>query len=263
MYDPIDLLNKVTKEVIRIEGGEELRAYFRFRRDRWYGGIVTGDVIGCNLRCRFCWAYYFTWGLKLLKDKVMFLSPHEVASRLIALARKYGLKQARLSGGEPTIGFNHMIKVTKELIENGVKVVIETNGLLIGMRKDYAKELASFSNDGIEIRISIKGASPKEFELLTGANGKYWWVQINALENLVNYGLRPGDEVYPAVMLSFSNKESYEELIKLLRSISKEFVESLDEEYVIMYDHVKKLLRRYGLVPKKYFTPNNIPKEMI
>jgi uncharacterized Fe-S cluster-containing radical SAM superfamily protein len=31
------------------------RKYYRFRVDRWYGGIVTVDCVGCGLFCKFCW----------------------------------------------------------------------------------------------------------------------------------------------------------------------------------------------------------------
>jgi len=53
-YDPIVRASRVSELVCRSEGGVESRLYYRFRADRWYGGIATGDVIGCNLSCVFC-----------------------------------------------------------------------------------------------------------------------------------------------------------------------------------------------------------------
>jgi uncharacterized Fe-S cluster-containing radical SAM superfamily protein len=53
-YDPIVRASRVSELVCRSEGGVESRLYYRFRADRWYGGIATGDVICCNLSCVFC-----------------------------------------------------------------------------------------------------------------------------------------------------------------------------------------------------------------
>ncbi len=260
MYDPIKLSEAIISQVIKRVNNDELRAYFRFRRDRWYGGIVTGDVVGCNLRCKFCWAHYFTWKIP---RKVRFLNHDEVVSKLVGLANKYHINQARLSGGEPTLGFNHLIKVIEGLISHGIHVVIETNGILIGYNKEYARMLAKFRGDGIEVRVSLKGTSPREFSLLTGAKEEYWWFQVEALRLLIDYGLTPGEEVYPAIMLSFSDDISYKKLKRILSSISRDLVKFIDEEYIIMYDHVRKLLRKCKLNPKKFYYPNNIPKDMI
>lgn len=46
-YDPL----KIAEEVVRTIDDIEERKYYRFRKNRWYGRITTGDVVGCNLRC--------------------------------------------------------------------------------------------------------------------------------------------------------------------------------------------------------------------
>ena len=48
MYDPIDVAKKVEEIVVR----GALKKYYRFRPTGFYGGIVTADTVGCNLRCR-------------------------------------------------------------------------------------------------------------------------------------------------------------------------------------------------------------------
>ena len=259
-YDPAEMAERLEPVVAPWRGGVQLRRYYRFRRDRWYGGIVTGDVVGCILRCGFCWAYRFTWGNPRAGK---LLSPGEAAERLIELARQSGVKQARLSGGEPTLGFGHLVEVIETVTAEGIHFVVETNGILIGLREEYARRLASFHGAGIEVRVSIKGTSPEEFAMLTGARPEAWTLQLKALEMLVAYGLEPGEEVYPAVMLSFTDERGVERIREKLRRIHSALAENIDPEYVILYRHVEELLRRTGLKPRKAYRPDGVPPELV
>jgi uncharacterized Fe-S cluster-containing radical SAM superfamily protein len=259
-YDPVAVSESVEGRVYAERGGVPLRKYFRFRVDRWYGGIVTGDVVGCNMRCRFCWAWYFTWGdLRCGR----FYSPEEVVGRLVSMARRAGYSRARLSGGEPTIGFKHALRVAEGVTSSGLVFVLETNGILVGKYEEYAKALAGLRGRGIEVRVSVKGTSPEEFHELTGADPSFWYLQLKALENLVNYGLRPAEEVYPAVMLSLSGEEGLRRFSGVVRSIHPDLAELIDEEYIIMYRHVRELLKRTGLRPRYVVFPDSIPDRMV
>ena len=254
-YDPILLTKIVKREVVR---GNK-RKYFRFRKDRWYGGVATGDVVGCNLRCKFCWAWRFTWNTK---TKGKFLSPNEA---FLAMKKKASnkIRQLRVSGGEPTIGFEHLLQLVEISISENYHFIIETNGLVLGLDYFPAKQLGRFHNQGIEIRVSIKGASPKEFELLTGSSPKYWYEQLRALDHLVKSGLEVGTEAYPAVMLSFSTKKSIMYLKDKLEEIDPELPKHIDPEYVILYPHVEYILRAMNLKPRIAYRPDNIPRELI
>ncbi|MDW8011011.1 MAG: hypothetical protein RMH84_05400, partial [Sulfolobales archaeon] len=86
-YDPLDLARSTEPRVYVERNRVSYRKYFRFRVDRWYGGIVTGDVVGCNLRCKFCWAWYFTWGNT---DRGYFYTAEDVALKIVELSRKSG-----------------------------------------------------------------------------------------------------------------------------------------------------------------------------
>ena len=256
-YDPVELARVVEKAVV----SNGRRKYYRFRVDRWYGGIVTGDVVGCNLRCGYCWAWRFTWSGY---DRVgRFHSADEVCEKLVGIARRRGVRQARLSGGEPTIGFDHLIKVIECVTGYGLHFVLETNGVLVGARSDYASKLASFHGSGIEVRVSIKGTSPEEFHAITRAKPDAWYLQLRALELLVSEGLEPGDEVYPAVMLSFTDEKGVKRIKRLLASIHPELAANIDPEYVILYPHVRELLRMTGLRPRKAYTPDSVPPELV
>lgn len=259
-YSPLEIGRAVEPRVYVEKNGVSYRKYFRFRVDRWYGGIVTADVVGCNLRCKFCWAWYFTWGGL---DKGDFFSANEVALRLSELSRKSGYRRARLSGGEPTIGFKHLLEVIEKVLSGGLGFILETNGILLGYRKDYSEAIAVYRRSGIEIRVSVKGSSPEEFYKLTGADPRYWLTQLDALKNLIEAGLEPAREVYPAVMLSLSGEEGLRRFSSTVGSIHPSLSELIDEEYIIMYKHVKELVKKTGLKPKYVVLPDRIPDKMV
>lgn len=255
-YDPIVRASRVRELVCREEGGVESRLYYRFRGDRWYGGIATGDVIGCNLSCAFCWSWRF-------KDNPGLGSlhrPSEVVSKLVSIARSRGYGRVRLSGGEPTICFDHLLEVARLLEGYDLEFIVETNGLLLGYNESYSKELAKFNN--VIVRVSFKGTTGEEFQRLTGAKAEFYELQFRALENLYKAGLEPGVRVYPAAMIGFSREDDIRVFVERLASIHPAFTD-VDWEYVILYPHVRERLRRMGLKPLRAVDPRGVPAEMI
>lgn len=253
-YDPLKITEAVRKVVVRDEERFQFRKYYRFRGGRWYGGIATADSVGCNLRCKFCWS----WKPRDNMGKYgHFYSPKEVCMKLINIASRRGYRQLRVSGGEPTIGRRHLIQLLELLEKTSYIFILETNGILLGAFRDYAKEISRFKN--VHVRVSLKGCTSEEFSKLTGANPKAFQLQLKALKNLLDFGV----STHPAVMLSFSSKESLERLTEELRRIDEELVEKLEPEYVFLYPHVVKLMRKHGLKPRLAYSPNNIPEELI
>ncbi len=259
-YDPVQLGRAVYPKVCKIVNGTEYRRYYRFRGGKWYGGIATGDVVGCNMRCRFCWS----WSRGSYRvDTGKFYSPDEALSKILSIALERGYRYIRLSGAEPTISKQHLLEILRKLESTNLKMkfILETNGIEIGVDDDFAKQLSKFKK--LIVRISIKGTSPETFHKITGAKPEYFHIQLKALEKLVEYGMEPGEQVYPAVMLSFSPDNEIEQFIEKLRSIHPIFAEAIDPEYVILYPHVVQLLKKYNLKPLKAVTPDNIPSFMI
>jgi uncharacterized Fe-S cluster-containing radical SAM superfamily protein len=158
-----------------------------------------------------------------------------VADKLTGIALKKGHRQVRISGNEPTIGSEHLIKVI-ELIPQNMLFILETNGILIGHDRTLANELTRFEN--LHIRVSLKGCSEDEFSRLTGALPQGFSLQIQALENLLSAGV----SVHPAVMLSFSTPENLSMLQKKLTSISRLFKE-IETEEVALYRDVEKRIK--------------------
>ncbi len=258
---PLDAL-ELTRLAERLAFQGDRRRYYRFRVDRWYGGVASADVVGCNLRCVFCWSRS-----RDPDAPGKLLSPRGAAERLAEKAARRRLRQVRFTGGEPTIGWErHGAEASRILVEEyRLHLIIETNGVLIGVDRGLARRIADLASLGsIEVRVSIKAATPESFERLTLVDRRYWEAQLKALENLVEEGLKPGDEVYPAIMMSFDDDEAIRELIRRIASIHPALAENIDPEYVILYPHVERRLRSLGIKPRRFFRPGEpLPEWMI
>lgn len=246
MYDPRKMAELTRKTVCK----NARRKYYRFRPSRFYGGIATADCVGCCLRCAFCWS----WNVVTRAEECgNFYTPEEVARRLIGIAKKKRLRQLRISGNEPTICREHLIKVL-EFIPESYLFILETNGILIGYDPTYAEELSRFSH--LYVRVSLKGTCDEEFSKLTGADALGFQLQLKALEHLSNYGVH----VHPACMVSFSPPENIQALSMRLKEIEPVF-EDFEVEELILYPSVEERLKK---LKSNYFTgfrPGKIPFE--
>ena len=255
LYDPVTRHEAMEKLVVReTELGQE-RKYWRFRFDRWYGGIVTADAVGCGLLCKYCW----------VSDAVMFqpvkvgrfYSPDVVAKILVEMARKRNLKQLRVSGGEPTIGKRHLLQLLDNLEGQGLLFILETNGILIGDDPQYAEDLSKYRF--LHVRVSLKGCNEKEFALLTGAKPEGFTLQLKALGNLLREDVR----CHPAVMISFSKKESVQQLAERLKIIDSGLAGDLEFEELILYPRVKRKIEEHHLKYYSAYTPDMVPQKRI
>jgi uncharacterized Fe-S cluster-containing radical SAM superfamily protein len=229
MYDPIKL-SKITEKLVT---KDELKKYYRFRPTGFYGGIATADTVGCNLRCKFCWSVKSVWNTKSTGE---FYSPEQVAYNLNTLARKKDYLQIRVSGGEPTIGKDHLIKLLKN-IDSSLLFILETNGILLGEDKKYIDKLSQFHN--LHVRVCIKGCNPKEFSFLTGAKTGFNY-QLKSLEYLRDKALNFNIAV---VSLKNDKKELYEKFNEM--DLGKIMIE---EEEITLYPQVERRLKKEGLI---------------
>jgi len=250
LYDPVARHEAVEKIVTRNRGEVQERKYWRFRIDRWYGGIVTADAVGCGLICKYCWVS----DAVMFKPAVVgeFYSPEKVTETLAEMAEKRGLTQLRVSGGEPTIGKRHLLQLLSCLKDRQLSFILETNGILIGYDIDYAKDLAKYPF--VHVRVSLKGCNEKEFTMLTDAKPEGFRLQLKALKNL----LKAGAKCHPAVMTSFSQENSLKQLTQQLGSINQRLVDNLETEELILYPKVKRKVLQHGLKWFSAYTPNGI-----
>lgn len=242
-YDPVERHRRIETLTVQKRIGGDLRKYYRFRHDRWYGGIITADCAGCGLTCKFCWVR--SEALLEGREGGELLTPDEVIEKILKLLKEKKSPQVRISGGEPTIGREHLFKILKELKNMRVRFILETNGILIGEDEAYAQELALYPF--VHVRVSLKGCTEEEFARLTGANPVGFQLQLAALKNL----LKAGVSTHPAIMLSFSAKEAVDQLYNTIWKIDPRMHSEVEREEVILYPHVLEKLKRANL---KYFS---------
>lgn len=232
LIDPLEFGERI-KQVV--SSGEK-RKYYRFRPAPFYGGIATADCVGCYLRCLYCWS----WNIIVQPDKVgRFYSPQEVAKNLLSITKRKRFSQVRISGNEPTLHRSHLLQVL-DMIPREIHSILETNGILIGNDRSYAKDLSRFPN--LYVRVSLKGACPEDFSRLTGLKPEGFDLQLKALENLQEEGI----DCFPAIMPNFSSKEDMEKLRVKLEQLRPDFA-NLEEEELILYPFVVEHLEKAGL----------------
>ncbi|UCF58871.1 MAG: radical SAM protein, partial [Candidatus Bathyarchaeota archaeon] len=203
----------------------------------------------CGLTCKYCW----------VSDAVMFkpaktgkfYGSDEVAKTLANIANKRDLRQVRVSGGEPTIGKRHLLQLLYHLKDQSLLFILETNGILIGNSRQHAEDLSKYQY--LHVRVSLKGCNEKEFTMLTDAKPQGFTLQLKALENLVQAGVK----CHPAVMTSFSTREHLQSLVERLESISSRLARELEVEELILYPKVKRKIEKHHLKYHTAFTPKN------
>ncbi|KUO43421.1 MAG: molybdenum cofactor biosynthesis protein MoaA [Hadesarchaea archaeon YNP_N21] len=249
--DPLAL----AKEIEPKTTNGPLRKYYRLGRPgRWYGGIATADCVGCFLKCVFCWS----GAPRDNPEKVgKFYSPSEVFAALDSCSRKHGYRLIRVSGNEPTLGRKHLLALLEIADQSNYSFILETNGILIGSDRSYARALSKFRK--LHVRVSIKGTNQGEFSRLTGAAPEAFELQLKSIENLLDEGV----PCHPAVMLSFSPKENFERLRSKLAEIDESLAREVEEEYVILYPNVVRRLENSGVKPLIAYRPSGVPSELI
>ncbi|MFX1589629.1 MAG: radical SAM protein [Promethearchaeota archaeon] len=217
MIDPIELSIQVRNQVSK----NDKRKYYRFRKTRFYGGCATADCLGCNLRCAYCWGQKKVWNPNKYGE---YYTSREVCQKLVNM--KFPL--VRLSGGEPTISKTHLLRLIA-LIPEEMLFILETNGILLD--EDFVKKLSKFHN--LYVRVSLKGVDESTFEKITGAKGKYFSHQINALKLLKQYNIKNRAALLP----NFFTDEQ-------IKSLG---IPNLEYEQLIAYPFVVKNLERKGI----------------
>ena len=230
MYDPIELSIKTEKIVV----DNNFKKYYRFRPTGFYGGIATADTVGCNLRCKFCWSSNSVWNAN---STGILYSFEQVANKLQSIAEKKSYHQLRISGGEPTIGKQHLINLL-ENIKTKYLFILETNGILLGYDKKYIDDLSVFNN--LHIRVCLKGVDSEEFSLFTGAK-KGFEYQIKALQYL-----RDKQMSFNIALVSV-NKEKKQHFFQRLEEMDLDKV-MIEEEEIKLYPLVRMRLHKNKLL---------------
>jgi uncharacterized Fe-S cluster-containing radical SAM superfamily protein len=179
-FDPLELASQTEEIVCRGKS----RKYTDFYCTGVYGGISTGYTVGCCLRCVFCWV---DWSRDFPYKFGKFYSSEQAFHNLFYNARKKKVSKLRISGGEPTLCFEHLLSLLELISGTPYLFILETNGIILGADKEYANKLKKFKN--VHTRVSLKAGTPGGFEKRTGAKGVFYELPFKAIENLKQAGL--------------------------------------------------------------------------
>lgn len=217
----------------------QARKYYRLRPARYYGGVATADQVGCNLLCAYCWNY--GRNLRPAHCEGKYYHYREIAKRLVDISQRKGFRRIRFSGAEPILGehsFDHLVGVLEEIRKRDpfMEFILETNGLVIGARPEFAQRLAGFAR--LQVRITLKGWDEESFELISGAEGAFWELPLKGLQALLNQGI----VAWAAIMYETFGRRGIEKISTALQERSIR-LEQIEVEYLEPYPFVLENLR--------------------
>jgi len=232
-YNPL----KLAKDTETIVCRGDSRKYTKFYCVGVYGGISTAYTVGCDLRCIFCWV---EWSRDFPEQHGKFYTPQQVFERLVFNARKRRISKLRISGGEPTLGKEHLLKVLDLINATDYSFILETNGILFGQDKEYVESLRKYKN--VYIRLCLKAGTPEGFQRRTGASGEFYELPYKGIENLMDAGLK-----FHAACMNDPTLMPRDENQVMLRKLKElDYQDYLEEEMCDPYFTSVKRLEKAG-----------------
>jgi len=237
-FDPVRLARK-TEEIV-CKG--DARKYTDFYATEVYGGIATGYTCGCCLRCVFCWV---DWSRDFPERYGHLYSADEAFRMLSETAHRFNVRKLRISGAEPTLGKEHLLNLLERIETSEFDLfILETNGILFGFDRDYAKAVSKFRKT--HIRLSLKAGTPEDFTRKTGAIPEAFEIPFKAVRDLLDFGASFHVAAMSADPRIMGNEERTA-LVEKLASISPRLTSTLEEEVIDPYETTLARLKHAGL----------------
>lgn len=241
-FDAVELASETERLVTRSGLSGQERKYESFYVVGVYGGISTGYAVGCCLRCVFCWV---SWSRDFPEKFGNFYSPEEAFKRLREAALKHRVTKLRVSGAEPTLGKEHLLGLLEHVENSEFQLfILETNGILFGVDKDYVKRISKFTKP--HIRVSLKAGTPEAFTWKTGAKPEAFEIPFQAIRNLLDYDVSfhvAAMSADPRIMTTQERKS----LAQKLTEIDPKLLSNLEEEVMDPYDTTLARLKHAGI----------------
>ena len=164
---------------------------------RRIGDLRVSVTDRCNFRCVYCMPEE---GLQWLKKDT--LMTFEEITRLCQIAVQLGIRELRLTGGEPTLrpGLPNLIRMLRQAVPDVESLSLTTNGFLL---KGLARELADAGLT--RINVSVDTLDHEKFHRITRRNALQQ--VLDGLEELEKYpSIRP-IKINAVAMRSFTEEE--------------------------------------------------------
>ena len=229
--------------------------YHRFRKTHFYdttfiNGTYSADIIGCPWTCDGCWSGYGYTG----SEPKYHLEPDEVVEKLLAGMVRNKQQAARITGGEPTMRWAHMMGVVDSWMESVVGarmviegetteegepmvLVIETNGSLGALdRIDDVQDRYGKDAKHLLLHFGLKASDPEQLEKLTGIKSAEA-AHRRQVTNLLHVARETEIDLHISVFDAYSTPAGVEDLEEALEDarpgLSRDFT-------------VQKYVRSYG-----------------
>lgn len=240
-FDPVTLVRETERLVTRSGPYGQERKYEAFYATGVYGGIATGYCTGCCLRCVFCWV---SWSRDYPERFGQFYAPEQAFHRLEAAAQKSGVNKLRISGAEPTLGKDHLLRFLEYVEQSAFPLfILETNGILFGVDKDYVHKISRFTKP--HVRVSLKAGTPEAFTKKTGAKPEAFDLPFQAIQHLLDYHVSfhvAAMSADPRIMTPHER----ESLLLKLAEIDPRLLLNLEEEVMDAYNTTLARLKLAG-----------------
>jgi uncharacterized Fe-S cluster-containing radical SAM superfamily protein len=173
--------------------GTLVAPYHRFRPTEFYSdvyvnGTFSADCVGCNWTCAGCWSAYGWEGILRTQglEPRYELTPAEVAVKLIRGMKNNAQSMCRITGGEITMYWDHMMELISEFLTRteGVRfhmppiteprgeplgIILETNGSMLDKKRiDEIEERFGEQAQRVVLSIGFKATHPEALAELTG-----------------------------------------------------------------------------------------------
>lgn len=147
----------------------------------------------CNMHCRFCYA-----GSRLEDTDVIDTNKIE---QIIKILNRTNIKKVILLGGEPTL-YKDLEKVIFQFKKNNIKVVLQTNGLVL----TEARWKNLFTQ--IECSVSIKAFSEETYRRITGRK------DYNNYEAIIRQVIKAYPFIQYTYVLDLFDKKMIDEIVR-------------------------------------------------
>jgi len=240
-FNPVELARETEKIVTRKGPCGLERKYEAFYTTGVYGGIATGYCVGCCFRCVFCCV---SWGRDYPERFGQFYSAQEAFNQLRAAAHKHRVNKLRISGAEPTLGKEHLLRLLEQVEASEFpRFILETNGILFGVDRDYVQKISKFTKP--HVRVSLKAGTPEALTKKTGAVPEAFEIPFQAIRNLLDFNV----SFHVAAMSAdprITTPEERTNMIHKLAEIDQSLVANLEEEVMDAYDTTLTRLKLAG-----------------
>lgn len=262
---PIKRKNEVKSRVLK----DEKRMVYKIRPNtRYYGGIYTFDIAGCNFDCAYCWTSMDTKqgcgeSIDKLKQrkKSIFYSPQELWE---TYDKNSDNLKIRLSGGEPLITPEFVLEFldigSQHYKKKGAKegqIWLETNGFELTKNPKLAEEMGRYKQY-LRIYLSLK-QTPKKYAETTGVEQKNHDVGFKALELLMKNDILT---VAAGPLANLFDPKTIPYFVERLQKIHKNapLIVEIGNIVFMPAGRIVKRLNERGFTKDKRFKPKEVRK---